>query len=239
MPERGVVDARQHRPETGVVLGLGGRQRNGAVGAAVEGAQEGDQVLAPGGEAGQLDGALDRLGAGVAQEDPALLLHRRDAGQLGARLGVDREVEVGAVVDQLAGLLLDRAHDVGVAVAGGGHGDAGVEVEEQVAVDVLDHAALGPNRHHRVRARHARRRPLLVELEVGARLGAGQLGDDVRDGWPERAKTRCTSTCGGRDGTVAALTGWRLCSLDSAAQYSRAPRNARAIDPGGPSRALA
>jgi hypothetical protein len=107
----------------------------------VEGAKERDEVLALGDEAGELDRALDRLGPGVAQEDPALFVHRRDASQLGAHLGVDRQVEVGAVVNQLGGLVPDGPHHVGVAMAGRGHGDAGVEVEEQVAVDVLDRAA--------------------------------------------------------------------------------------------------
>ena len=42
---------------------------------------------------------------------------------------------------QLLGLVLDRRDDLGMAVPGGGHGDAGGEVEEQVAVHVLDDAA--------------------------------------------------------------------------------------------------
>ena len=51
-------------------------------------------------------------------------------------------VEVGAGhVEQLVGLVLDRGDDLRVAVAGGGDGDAGGEVEEQVAVHVLDDAA--------------------------------------------------------------------------------------------------
>ncbi len=106
---------------------------------------------------------------------------RSDAGQLGAHLGVDGQVEVGAVVDQLAGLVLDRGDDVGMAMAGRGDGDTGVEVEKEVAVDVLDRASLAPNRHDRIRSRHAGRSPLAVELEVSARSGAGQLGDEVRN----------------------------------------------------------
>jgi hypothetical protein len=46
-PERRVVDARQERPEVGVVLGLRGGQADRAVRPAVEGAQEGDDVRAP------------------------------------------------------------------------------------------------------------------------------------------------------------------------------------------------
>ena len=60
--------------------------------------------------------------------------------------------------------------------------DAGREVEEEVAVDVLDRQALAADRHDRVGARQARRGPFLVERDVRAGLRAGQLRDDVRDG---------------------------------------------------------
>ena len=41
-------------------------------------------------------------------------------------------------MDQVVGLLLDGADDAGMGVAGRVDRDAGSEVEEQVAVDVLD-----------------------------------------------------------------------------------------------------
>src|SRR3990170_7738619 len=67
-------------------------------------------------------------------------------------------------------------------MAGGVDGDAGREVEEEVAVDVLDRQALAANRHDRVRPRQARRGPGLVEFDMRPRLRAGKLRDDVRHG---------------------------------------------------------
>ena len=155
----------------------------GAVGPAVERAQEGDDVRSMRRVAGQLDRRLDDLGAGVAEIGPGAALDRRELGQPAADLGVDRQVEVArAEVDQLGGLLLDRRDDLRMRVAGRVDRDAGGEVEEQVAVDVLDGQAVATDRHDRVGARQARRRPGLIERDVGAGLRAGQLRDDVRDG---------------------------------------------------------
>ena len=64
---RRVEDARQQRPEAGVVLRLRGGQRDRAVGPAVEGAEERDDVRPLGREPGELDRRLDDLRAGVAE----------------------------------------------------------------------------------------------------------------------------------------------------------------------------
>ena len=119
--------------------GLEAGERKRTHGAAVEGAEERDDVLAAGVVSGELQGALDRLrrrscrsrsGAG-----PAWARRREALGQRDHVL----VVEVGAGhVDQLAGLLLDGGDDFGMAMAGGVDGDAGGEVEELVAVDVFD-----------------------------------------------------------------------------------------------------
>ena len=59
-----------------------------------------------------------------------------------ADVGVGGQVEVArAVVQDVVDLGVDRRVDVRVGVTGGDDGDAGVEVEEAVAVDVLDDAA--------------------------------------------------------------------------------------------------
>jgi hypothetical protein len=84
-------------------------------------------------------------------------------------------------VKQLGRLLLDRRDDLRVGVAGRVDRDTGREVEEQVAVDVLDRQAITADGHDRVGAGQARRRPGFVEGDVGASLRAGDLGDDVRD----------------------------------------------------------
>src|SRR4029079_7871251 len=77
-------------------------------------------------------------------------------------------------------------------VAGRVDGDPGGEIEEEVAIDVLDDEAVAANRDDRVRTREAGRGPRLVELDVGPCFGPGRLGDDVRDrpipGDPRRAR---------------------------------------------------
>ena len=168
-----VVDTGHQRPEAGVVLGLRPGQRDGAVGPAVEGAQEGDHVLAPGVEARQLERRLDDLRTRVAQEDADLARHRRDPGQGGRGMGVDGQVEVGgAEVQQVGRLLGDDLDDPLVAVARRVDGDAGGEVEEEVAVDVLDRQAVAADRHDGVGARKAGRGDRLIEGDVLAGPGA-------------------------------------------------------------------
>ena len=109
----------------------------------MERAEEGDDVRPLRREAGQLDRRLDDLRPGVAEVDAQPSRDRRDPGELPADLGIDRQVEVrGAEVDELGRLLLDRGHDLGMGMAGRGDRDPGREIEEQVAVDVLDGQAL-------------------------------------------------------------------------------------------------
>ena len=97
-------------------------------------------------------------------------------------MGVDRQVEVGgAEVEQVTGLAPDRADDVLVAVAGRVDRDAGREVEEEVAVDVLHHEAVAAHGHDGVGTRQAGRSDALVEGDVRAGLGTRQLGHDVGD----------------------------------------------------------
>ena len=154
--ERRVEDPGQQRPEARVVLRLRGRQAQRSVGAPVEGAEERDDVRPLRGVSRELDGRLDDLGAGVAEVDPATAGHRGEAGQLATDLRVDRQEEVTrAEVDELGGLFLDGRDHLRVAMPGRGHRDAGREVEEEVAVDVLDRQPLPANRHDRVRPRQA------------------------------------------------------------------------------------
>ena len=67
LAERRVEDARQERAEPGVVLRLRGGQRDGAVGPAVERAEERDDVRPMRRVAGELDRGLDDLRARVAE----------------------------------------------------------------------------------------------------------------------------------------------------------------------------
>ena len=106
--------------------------------------------------AGELERRLDRLGAGVGEEGAHPVFgrwHRRQAGQPLAEVGVGGEEEVArAVVQDVVDLGVDRRVDLRVGVAGGDDGDAGVEVEEAVAVDVLEHAPAAAAHDERVHA---------------------------------------------------------------------------------------
>jgi hypothetical protein len=119
----------------------------------VERADHRDDVLPARRVPGELDRALDGLGAGVREEAARTLGERRDPIELLADVGVDREVEVARrIVQELFGLSLDRGDHGGMGVAGRCDGDPRVHIEEQVAVDVLDHGT-GPSlRHELVRA---------------------------------------------------------------------------------------
>ena len=99
---------------------------------------------------GQLEGGLDRLGAGVGEEHLGVG-HRGRPGDALAHVGVDREVEVRrAVVQRAIDLGVDGGVDLGVGVSGCDDGDAGVEVEEAVAVDIVDQTPLGAIDHERI-----------------------------------------------------------------------------------------
>ena len=152
-----VVDAVDEGSQAGVVLGLRGGQGDRAHGATVEATQERDHGMPTGGHARQLERGLDDLGAAVAEVDALAAPDGHGLGDGLARPGVDRRVEVrGAVVDKLVGLVLDGRDDGRVRVAGGVDRDAGAEVDEDVAVDVLDLGTPAADRHEGVGARQAR-----------------------------------------------------------------------------------
>ena len=82
-------------------------------------------------------------------------------------------------MDQLAGLLTDGGDDLGVAVAGGGDGDAGGKVEEGVAVDVFHTDAAAPLGDHGVGAGVGGGDVLVVLLDDAAGVGAGERGKEA------------------------------------------------------------
>ena len=153
---RRVVHARDEGPKLRVVLRLRGGERDRSVRPTVEPAEERHDVGPARCVAGELDRGLDHLRPRVAEVGALAPRDRRDVRDPLAELRVDREVEVrGAEVDDGPGLLGDRRNDVRVGVAGGGDRDAGSEVEEQVAVDVLDGQTLGADGNDRIGARQA------------------------------------------------------------------------------------
>ena len=107
---------------------------------------------------------------------PARRQRRQPLGQPDLR----RVVKVGARhVDQAARLPADRRHDLGMRVPDVGHRDPGGEVEEAVAVHVLDHRARGPAHHQRIRARVRRRHHPISRASHAALRGPGN-GPTIR-----------------------------------------------------------
>ena len=177
----GVVHARQHRTEVRPVLRLAGGERDAAHRAAVERLVEADQVLAARAEPRELHGGLDGLGAGVRQEHAGgVVTERREGRQPLGHLRVDRQVEVaGGVVHQLGRLPLHGLDHARVAVPGGRDGDAGVDVEEDIAVHVLDDRPGAAAGHERVRPWKRRRRDAPVAFDPRPRLRARDLRDEL------------------------------------------------------------
>lgn len=98
--------------------------------------------LAAGMGAGDLDRVLDSLGTGVEQHGPLGVITRGEPVELFgdphvALVGRDHE----AGVSERRDLLADGVDDGRGAVADGGHGDAGTEVDELVAVRIDQDAA--------------------------------------------------------------------------------------------------
>jgi hypothetical protein len=83
-------------------------------------------------------------------------------------------------VNQLGGLLLDGGDDFRMAMAGGDNRDARSEIKKGVAVHVFDRRATADPGDQRVIAGVGRRDYVLVALDEFLGLGAGQLGNEVR-----------------------------------------------------------
>ena len=82
-------------------------------------------------------------------------------------------------MDQLARLAFDGLGYRWVPITCRGHGDAGREIEEQIAVDVLDRGTVAANRDDGVGARQTGRRMAVVERDVPAGQRPGQRGANV------------------------------------------------------------
>ena len=140
--ERRAVDLGRERPEALLVRVRlrGHRQRHPR--ATVERAVERDDALPLRVEARELDGVLDRLGAGVEEGAARLAADRRERAEPLGELDValvrdDREVRVEEAID----LLGDRLDDARMVVADVRDADPADEVDERVAVDVGDRRA--------------------------------------------------------------------------------------------------
>ena len=110
----------------------------------MEAVEEGDELLATRRVHRELQGSLDGLGAAVGEVRLCRAGDGDDLFELACKVGHVAVVVVGAAhVDEARGLLLNRFDHFRVAVASGADGDAGVAVEEDVAVHVLDPDARG------------------------------------------------------------------------------------------------
>ena len=122
---------------------LAGRERQRPHGAAVKGAQKGDHLLPLRVIAGQLDRRFHRLGPGIREEDLFGKCAGRDLRQLFRQLELGPIVKIGPRhVEQLRRLAVNGLDDARMAVARRTDRDARVEIEEAIAIDVLDHGAL-------------------------------------------------------------------------------------------------
>ena len=192
----GVEHAWQQGTEVLSVLGLAGGQGQGAQSAAMKAAPKGDDGAAPRVVASQLEGGLDRLGSRVGEKRlPRESLRRRQARRQAvqplAHGAIAAIVEIGAAdVDQLVRLGRDRGGDRGVAVSGGGGGDAGLRIQVDVPVDVLDHAPGGAANEQGVAVDQRWRQERLLMRDAGASLGAGGLDDDLDRPLAQRQRRR-------------------------------------------------
>ncbi len=137
--ERNLVEAVGHRRHAFGIFGAAGGAKRGQR-AAVEGAGEGDDAVLLGMAADEviaahgLDGALDSLGAGVAEED---LVGKGQRDKLGGeRLLLGDPVEIGDV-PHLAGLVGQRLDQSRMGVAQRVDRDAGREIQQPAPVRCL------------------------------------------------------------------------------------------------------
>ena len=148
--ERHAIDVRGERPEAGLVRMRLRGQRERQQRAAVEPAFESDHRGTLRERARELDGVLDRFGAGVEKRSLDRAGDRRRGDEALRQRDVelvrdDREVRM----EELRGLLLDRLDHARVGVADVQAADAAREVDEGVAVDVGERCPLAVVDHDR------------------------------------------------------------------------------------------
>ena len=146
----------------------------------MEASQEGDKPVTLRVVACHLHGRFHGFRAGVAEINALGEIARRDPGQLFGELSEQRVIEIRSRhVNQRGRLLLDGAHNVGMAMAGGCHGDAGTEIKKGVAIDVFNDHAFAATCHQGIVACVRRRYELTVEIENLLGFGAGQRRFDL------------------------------------------------------------
>src|SRR5579862_1920581 len=148
---------------------------------AVEAAEEGDHPRAAGDVTRELDRRFDGLGPGVGEKGLLLSLAGGDGAELFGECRHDLVVKIRpGHVDELLGLLLEHPHDFGVGVAQGVDRDPGGEIEELVAIRIMDVRALAPFDDQGISPGVRGGDDLLVALEDLAGLGTGKTRADLR-----------------------------------------------------------
>jgi hypothetical protein len=143
-------------------------------------AGKGDELVATGVVASQFHRGFVGFGARITEIHFVRALARRDCSQFFCQLDHVFVVEVRAGhVDQALGLLLDRLYHPGMAMAGRCNGDSGVEIEETVAVYVLDHRAFSARRHQWITACIRGRKYFAIAPDQLCGAGAGQSGNNL------------------------------------------------------------
>ena len=171
------VDLVGERPERVLVGHVLGGHRHRQVGAPVVGVVEHGDRHPAGVGAGDLDGVLDRLGAGVEQRRPLLVAAGGQLGELLAHVDVAvvrRDHEAG--VRERPDLVDDPLDDLGRGVADARDRDAGGQVDQRVAVGVDEDATTGCLDEHGERGADAGSDVLGAPLEQRARARTGDLG---------------------------------------------------------------
>ena len=177
-----VVHARNQRSKAFALDHLASGERKRAHGPAVKRSRKGDEFVAAGVIASQLHRGFGGFGSGVSEVHPMRPAARRDGGQLLRQLHHVLVIEIGARhVDQALGLLFDGLHHLGVAMAGGGDGDPGIEVEKSVPIDIFDHRAFPARGHQRITTRVGRRKNLAVARDQLGGAWARQRRQNMRE----------------------------------------------------------
>ena len=128
--------------------------REGRIRAPVEARLDGEELVLAAVALGEAEGALDGLGAAVAEEG-LLQVPGRDLGELlGERADGLHVVDVGARVHELLGLRDGGVEDLAVVVPGVGDADAGEAVDVLGAVGVVEKSPFAVVGDHRLDALH-------------------------------------------------------------------------------------
>ena len=179
-----VTDVRhfgKQRLEPAALSHFAGGEREGPHRASVKGAVESNDMLPASVITGEFNGRFDRLGPRIGEQHPLGRFPGSDLAQLFCQIAQRRIIKIGpADMDQFGGLVLNGLHHTRMAVPGRADGDSGGEVEEQVAIHVLEHQAVAAFDGQRIRPRVRRRDELFVDGDQFERDRSRGGSSDVR-----------------------------------------------------------